>query len=342
VSSLPEKKFVSIISPTLLSTNGVDNESEAEVLAHQIHSYAMDNRIHINSALLQIYQTIKVTSLTFIDGYDNVDMRMQILRRRAAEAAGQAQINLQELFGDMDFCDCDECTSVTSPTAYYIQLLQYLWNNNLNPSDKTKFPNTGKPGYAGTALEKLFLRRPDLQHLELICANANTVLPYIDLANEVMESFIVHLKDFTTNWTTIKQVTLDVFDVEDETTSELLASPQHTNYKAYCILKNAVFPIDSLPYFQPLDTIRIYLRYLGTTRYEFINTLRCLEKHPGLVLTPEQVDSLSLIHIQIQDRAAASEYLGFSLDEYVILTKEIFWPKTNFDLTQSGGPITPE
>ena len=39
----------------------------------------------------------------------------------------------------------------------------------------------------------LLHRRPDLANLELTCANTNTVLPYIDLSNEVMESFVVHL-----------------------------------------------------------------------------------------------------------------------------------------------------
>jgi hypothetical protein len=54
------------------------------------------------------------------------------------------------------------------------------------------FPNTYDPTYTNTALDVLLKRRPDLQHLQLTCANANTLIAYLDLANEVMESFVVH------------------------------------------------------------------------------------------------------------------------------------------------------
>lgn len=334
VSSIPKRQFVKAMAPALVAATTSGTNSDAETLAGEIHGHAMNNRARIDSALLQIYQTIKGTGLAILDGADNMDTRISMTRRRAAEAAGLRQINLEDLFGGMDFCDCSDCCDVTSPTAYFVELLQYLRNNNLDPSV------TPEKGYGGTALEKFLLRRPDIQHLELTCENANTVLPYIDLANEVMESFVVHLKDYAKNWSALKQVKLDVFNIEDEATDELLSAPQHTNYAAYCILKSAKFPIGLLPYFQPLDAIRIYLQYLGTSRYELIDCFRRPEKHPGLVLTPDQIAKLSEIHIQMQDRAAASEYLTISIDEFIILTKETFWPKSYFDITEPGTTIT--
>jgi hypothetical protein len=83
------------------------------------------------------------------------------------------------------------------------------------------------------ALEFLLRRRPDLQHLQLTCENANTLIPYIDLANEVMESFIVYLDTYPKTWTETSQDVIDVFNIHNETSNELLSKPQHKNYKAY-------------------------------------------------------------------------------------------------------------
>jgi hypothetical protein len=66
--------------------------------------------------------------------------------------------------------------------------------------------------------------------------------PYIDLSNEIMESFVVHLHQYVTDNHDPKQVTLDVFSVEDEVSNELLSAPLHTNFQAYCVIKDAVYP----------------------------------------------------------------------------------------------------
>ena len=213
------------------------------------------------------------TGLAIIDGQQPMEERMAKLQAVADENA--VQLNLETLFGSIDYCECDDCLSVYSPAAYFVEILQYLRNNNLgpNPTDPTK-PNPDiHPGIKGTPLEKLFRRRPDLGCLELTCENTFTVLPYIDLVNEVMESFVVHLDEYETDTHKPKQATLEVFNVDDETTSELLAQPQHINYQAYCILKDAVYPF-TLPYHQPIDAIRIFLKYMGTSRYELLDTFR--------------------------------------------------------------------
>jgi hypothetical protein len=267
---------------------------------------------------------------------DNIDMRMQQFRQKIAADSDVAEINLETLFGGMDFCDCDSCGDITSPTAYFVELLQYLRNNNLDPD--AKWTNTGKEGIAGTALEQLFIRRPDLQHLELTCQNANTVLPYIDLSNEVMESFVAHLSTYRENWTPTKQVELEVFDIKDEDTNELLSAPQHTNYTAYCILKHAICPIGSLPYFQPLDAIRIYLKFLQTSRYEIVDVFR----RPDISYIKESQGgsaNLEQFYTPIEDRAASSEFLELSLDDFVTITKESFWPKKYFEATEGGAAI---
>ncbi len=42
-----------------------------------------------------------------------------------------------ELFGALDPCNCDDCTSAISPTAYFVDLLQFLANSSPNPAGNT-------------------------------------------------------------------------------------------------------------------------------------------------------------------------------------------------------------
>ena len=60
--------------------------------------------------------------------------------------------------------------------------------------------------------------------MELTCENTHTVLPYIDLVNEILEHYVVNesIDDF------------EGFNIEEETTTdELMANPQFVNDEAY-------------------------------------------------------------------------------------------------------------
>jgi len=84
------------------------------------------------------------------------------------------QPTLRTLFGDQDACACGHCSSVLSPAAYFVDVLQFIKNAKLR----------------GRLLARLLKRRPDLQDLELSCNNTNTVVPAIDLALEVLENAV--------------------------------------------------------------------------------------------------------------------------------------------------------
>jgi hypothetical protein len=183
-----------------------------------------------------------------------------------------------------------------------------------------------------TPLEMLFRRRPDLGCLELTCQNTYTVLPYLDLVNEVLESFVVHLAEYAADTNTPKQATLEAYNVEDETSGELLAEPQHINDKAYCILKDKVYPF-TLPYHQPIDAIRIFLNYLGSSRRELIDTFRSAnDPCADPSLTPALRAELNTLYAQLIDRAVDAETLGMTEEEYVILTHEKFGTKRYYEI----------
>src|SRR5262249_41827186 len=114
----------------------------------------------------------------------------------------------------------------------------------------------------------------------------------------------------------------------------LLAQPQHTNYQAYCILKDAVYPF-TLPYHQPIDEARIFLNYLGTSRYELLNTFRSAKEGcSALNLTADEQKELEDLHDELLNRSADAEFLGMTQEQYIILTMEAFWPRRYFEITQ--------
>ncbi|HLO30218.1 MAG TPA: neuraminidase-like domain-containing protein, partial [Anaerolineales bacterium] len=316
VAEMPESTFLKAHSAAL-----------GEDLARTIYTNAVNIHIRNEQALIAMREAVRGTGLAILDGDRSLDTRLKSLQRVTDDQ--DVPLNLESLFGSMDFCECEECTSVYSAAAYFVELLQFLRNNNLDPTK----PNTGNTGIKDTPLEKLFRRRPDLGCLELTCENTDTILPYVDLVNEVMESFVVHLDKYKDE-PPPKQSELEAFNVTDETSGELLAQPQHTDYEAYCILKSAVYPF-TLPYHQPIDATRIFLKYLGTSRYELLDNFRTALDEASNALPAEQRDELAALHKTILDRAADAEYLGLTQEEYIILTKQAFWPLRYFELTKN-------
>ena len=226
----------------------------------------------------------------------------------AKEQILQQYPDYAELFGALDPCGCDECTSVISPAAYLVDMLQFLGGSTPNdflppgssapagPSPLNAAGNTPLDVLIGGGQDQhgnpLPGRRPDLQYLKLTCENTNTELPYIDLVNEVMESYILY-SDPTQ---------YAAYDTGDATTTELDASPQYTldgtqygiggpspaplnapnptppagttaRDGPYVTLANACYPF-TLPFNEPIAVARAYLQWLGTSRYQVMDTFQ--------------------------------------------------------------------
>lgn len=160
-----------------------------------------------------MYQASRGTGIVAIDGPGSDEGRIKMLGSIGGNPV--RNVNLEELFGAIDGNPCDDCNSLTSPAAYFVEILQFLRSNNLD-SETTQ----------ETVLDRLFARRPDLGDLQLTCPNTTAKLPYIDLANEVMESFVVHLNEQTPgDGVRIGKAKLDVHN-SDGTSGELLSEPE--------------------------------------------------------------------------------------------------------------------
>ncbi len=194
VSEMPESQFVQAFAKSF--------GAGGERVGQEVHAVASNARIRNEHALIAIKEAVQGTGIAMIDkamitgmasapklGAKNMEIGpSHTLKNAGDDRLKNNNLNWDLLFGDADFCECGECTSVYSAAAYYVELLQYLRNNNLDPNNL----KAGSQGIEDTPVEKLFQRRPDLGCLQLTCKNTNTLLPYIDLVNEVMENYVVY------------------------------------------------------------------------------------------------------------------------------------------------------
>ncbi|MEB3281214.1 MAG: Tc toxin subunit A [Lyngbya sp.] len=214
-----EREFVQQFKGSL---GGEETAKLAYAKAHQVH-----------------HSVLNVVSAYLLDRLTPQLYALPLAQKTPEDTGVIAYPTLEELFGEMDYCACEHCRSVLSPAAYLVDLLQFI-DRQTNAKENP--------------LDVLLNRRPDIQHLQLTCENTNTVLPYIDLVNEILEHFVVNgvengnfsLQNF------------QGFNIEGEiTTEELLANPQFVNATAYEQLKQEIFPL-LLPFHQPLEALRRY------------------------------------------------------------------------------------
>jgi hypothetical protein len=168
-----------------------------------------------------------------------------------------------ELFG-LPSCGCASCQSVTSPSAYLVDVLNWLDTQD-------------DDALTSTLYEVLVARRPDLAEVKLTCGNSDTAMPQVDLAIEVFETAVVEVSGGTAE--VPARTTL--------TTDELLATPEHENAAAYTILESAVWPF-VLPYDHALRQHEVGLAHLG------LDVEEVLDLFPTTPPASVEVDSLVL------------------------------------------------
>ncbi len=308
ISEFPPKQFMIRMKDSKLD----------ELTIKQIHRNALKLRVRNENAMTALREAGKPTGVSMIDR--SLNTMAPPPKEPNPEKEPQSDINtaLEKhnlswdlLFGDADYCECEHCESMYSPSAYFVDLLEYLRKSGVGDTGDPRDPATIKKTPLGVLLD----RRPDLSCLELTCKNTLTEIPYVDLANEVMENYVAHHHT-------------RAFNVDEETSGELLAEPQHTEYLAYCKLLEAVYP-STLPYHQPIDAARIYLKHLNTSRYE-------LMKHFKKSIDDESEEQREAKEEEWK-RAIHAEYLHLVEEEYVILTKHRFKPDEHSGRDERAG-----
>lgn len=200
------------------------------------------------------------------------------------------------LFGSAELCDCGDCQSFYSPAAYFVDLLHML--------DR---PTLG----AGNPVEALLRRRPDLGSIQLTCSNTNTLIPYVDLVTEVLESFVANRAPLAFNQPPPPPNSqLPAPSAEELRVNPVYLTTASATYadQAYAALQDAVFPLN-LPLNLPLETARTFLGHLGTSR---VDLMRLFDRDPGLEAIMAQAAEILLLAPEEFELVTGSTFGGAS------------------------------
>lgn len=278
IQNIPKKVFIKQYSALL----------GGEEHATMIHQMAARNTQAAEIHLMQLSDYASAHTPNSIIP-SKVKPEINRLIEERTNGAETNEVNYSRLFGSPDICECEQCQSIYGPAAYYVDILRFLSVSG------SKLPNT-------SALDILLKRRPDLVHLPLNCENTHTLIPYVDLANEVMEANAVLSREELNDY--------QGFDTGSATAEELRAKPQHLRESAYRLLSDeeeghrAIYP-STLPYHQPLDALRAYYEQLGLSRRAVLSAVNANASETA-------------------QYAITAESIGLSEAEYQILTARSF------------------
>ncbi len=180
-----------------------------------------------------------------------------------------------DLFGTMAFCECDHCSSIYSPAAYFVDMMQFVQKYILDKHFK---------GDKKNHVLNLKVRRPDLWTLPLTCENTSTLIPYLDIINEILESYIAKKKGFTGDLS--DKAALETFVYKNE-----IAFERPGNWRAR--IKSF-----EQPFHLPLCSVDTYLTHFDTTR-----------------------EDINILFQEDQEKIAQAAF-GLSDKEYAIMTEE--------------------
>jgi len=89
-----------------------------EEVSRQVYSNAMNIKMRNEHTLVSIKESVQGSGIAFIDGESSMKDRQVAFDTKAVEK--NFPINWESLFGNVDLCECGECTSVYSPAAYLL------------------------------------------------------------------------------------------------------------------------------------------------------------------------------------------------------------------------------
>ena len=106
----------------------------------------------------------------------------------------------ENLFGPQNFCGCEDCRSILSPAAYFVDLMHFI---EKNISDQVFSARQDHPLY-------LRNRRKDLWELKFNCVNTNTFIPYLTIVNEILESYLQSSEGYTNVFNELSQTSANI------------------------------------------------------------------------------------------------------------------------------------
>lgn len=270
---------------------------------------------------------------------------MDIGGKRSGDTAGgrPGGNNLTDMF-QLEDTACETYCSITGLSAYFADLLSLL--RRTRRSKNVTADTT-------TLFDVLDKRRPDLKSLELTCANSQTLVPYISLVNEVLESYIHRheyeepkmanplLSDFPGSTLSIGLVASGFAPATAKVceSDQAVHQPGDTIEPVYnCIISKQMYSFTHFPYPKPCDEVTQILRAFNVRMPELIAAFR-MPKHildTMAIVTQKQPEvvktQLRRGTDEVFARQNAAEALGIQQAEFSAITGETFFPSWFADL----------
>ncbi|KAL8383083.1 hypothetical protein RB595_006710 [Gaeumannomyces hyphopodioides] len=256
--------------------------------------------------------------------------------------SSRAMMNLTDIFR-LEDAACEACCSVTSLSAYFADLMSFLEGKTI-------------PGSSKSLLDLLTERRPDLKELELSCANAMTLIPYISLVTETLESFVSYVSTpgafqsvpkgvapkISIAARNTSQEAADSSELTPDGAHEPVYQPGHTDTEVYSkIISQQMFPFNRFPYNQGHDTAVQILGSFGIKMDELSEALAAPRKVLlDLAVTKPPADETAKKGLErgvreVLERHQAAEHLRMDQSEFAAVTGETFFPGWFADLAAS-------
>ncbi|KAK3295313.1 uncharacterized protein B0H64DRAFT_432086 [Chaetomium fimeti] len=239
---------------------------------------------------------------------------------------GREHNNLTDIFLLQDET-CETCCSVTGLSAYFADLMNLLSATRCKPDEKQ------------TLLDVLGKRRPDLKYLELTCANSQTLIPYISLVNETLESFIRHKHKGLAVFNTPADTDMQDYSCgnDDDGDDKPIYLPGNTDTEIYsAVISQQMFPFPCFPYNQARDASAQILGSFKVGMAELVEVFRApekiLQRVPSAQRSGETEARLTQGITEVLARQQAAEKLGMQQAEFVAITGETFFPPWVADL----------
>ncbi len=157
IASMTEEQFVKMLPGD-------------EATARQMHKKAID--IKAKTQILWANMKDAIASPHFRS------MRVSTTDESDCAALARDLPNYQEMFGDLDYIDCEHCGSIFSPAAYVVDLMRIVDQYITEPNEESIHQAEGLT---------LNERRPDLAKIPLTCEKTNTVVPSLQIINHILE-----------------------------------------------------------------------------------------------------------------------------------------------------------
>jgi hypothetical protein len=228
------------------------------------------------------------------------------------------------MFGETDYVEFDDWTSLTSPAAYFVELLEMLryseWVYGSTPTGTKQ---------KRSLLQELAKRRPDLLNLQLSKANTLVVVRYADLVTGMLESFVANLSR-ESNGRLEPDNALDVS--ESSTMPNSMAATDWNMF--HDVIDPLVSPMSVFPFNIANEAVRDYLVALDLPLPELFRRFDTAANTNGALSSFTTNLPPRLLQDALARRRAAAT-LGMNQQEFVAITGEAYFTREMVSAAQN-------